>query len=218
VLDDWQSSSTAIYRYLTTGRRESSAVAMPDGGESSNTKFGINWQWESMEEGDWMKSLPRRYYVQPHQWQGILLLVLVLSGPTTVADPGKAPRLALLVAAPWEGETAMHNDLVALYNALRQRGFAPEEFLILEGSLTRSVLLAFLHDVQRRLGVWQRGDVWFSFSGHGTLRGTTAAEAQPGLLLTSSLHPSQEEQVWWDEVFAALQVPAAVQLTLLPDS
>jgi len=107
---------------------------------------------------------------------------------------------------------------VALYNALRQRGFAPEEFLILEGSLTRSVLLAFLHDVQRRIGAWQRGEVWFSFSGHGTLRGTTAAEAQPGLLLTSALHPSHEEHVWWEEVFAALQVPAAVQLTLLPDS
>jgi hypothetical protein len=171
-----------------------------------------------MEEGDEMKSLPRRYYVQFHQWQVILLLVLMLSGLASVADTGKAQRLALLVAAPWEGETAMHNDLVAIYNALRQRGFAPEQFLILEGSLTRSVLLAFLHDVQRRIGAWQRGEVWFSFSGHGTLRGTTAAEAQPGLLLTSALHPSHEEQVWWEEVFAAFQVPAAVQLTLLPDS
>jgi hypothetical protein len=171
-----------------------------------------------MEEGDRMKSIPRWYYEQSHQWQVILLLVLMLSGPATVADAGKAQRLALLVAAPWEGETAMHNDLVAIYNALRQRGFAPEEFLILEGPLTRSILLAFLHDVQKRISSWQRGEVWFSFSGHGTLRGTTAAEAQPGLLLTSALHPSHEEQMWWEEVFAALQVPAAVQLTLLPDS
>jgi hypothetical protein len=171
-----------------------------------------------MDEGERMNSIPRWYSVQSHQWQVILLLVLMLSGPAAVADTGKAQRLALLVAAPWEGETAMHNDLVALYNALRQRGFAPEEFLVLEGSLTRSILLAFLHDVQRRIGSWQRGDVWFSFSGHGTLRGTTATDAQPGLLLTSALHPSHEEQVWWEEVFAALQVPAAVQLTLLPDS
>jgi len=148
----------------------------------------------------------------------LLLLVLMLSGPATVADTGKAQRLALLVAAPWEGETAMHNDLVAIYNALRQRGFAPEEFLVLEGALTRSVLLAFLHDVQKRLGAWQRGEVWFSFSGHGIFRGTTAAEAQSGLLLTSALRPSHEEHVWWEEVFAALQVPAPVQLTLLPDS
>src|SRR5262245_51662183 len=165
-----------------------------------------------------MQSIPRWYSVQSHQWQMILLLVLMLSGPTTVADTGKTPRLALLVAAPWAGETAMHNDLVAIYNALRQRGFAPEEFLVLEGSLTRSVLLAFLRDAQRRIGAWQRGDVWFYFGGHGTFRGTTAAEAQPGLLLTSTLHPSYEQQVWWEEVFAALQVPAAVQLTLLPDA
>ena len=171
-----------------------------------------------MEEGDRMKSLSRWYYVQSHQWQVILLLVLMLSGPASVADTGKAQRLALLVAAPWEGETAMHNDLVAIYNALRQRGFAPEEFLVLEGALTRSILLAFLHEAQRRIGAWQRGDVWFSFSGHGTFRGTTAADAQPGLLLTSALHPSHEEQVWWEEIFAALQVPAAVQLTVLPDS
>src|SRR3989442_7903543 len=123
-----------------------------------------------MEEGNGMKSISRWYYVPSHQWQVLLLLVLLLSGPATVADTGKAQRLALLVAAPWEGETAMHNDLVAIYNALRQRGFAPEEFLVLEGALTRSVLLAFLHDVQKRIGALQRGGVWFSFSGHGNFR------------------------------------------------
>jgi hypothetical protein len=165
-----------------------------------------------------MKRILRLYHVQLHQWQGILLLVLLLLGPTTVADTGQTRRLALLVAAPWEGETAMQNDLVATYEALRQRGFSPEEFLVLAGPLTRSLLLAFLHDVQRRIGAWQSGEVWFSFSGHGTFHGTTAAEARPGLLFTSALHPSQEDQVLWEEVFAALQVPAAVQLTLLPDS
>src|SRR5438445_12649344 len=97
-----------------------------------------------MEEGDRMKSIPRWYYMPSHQWQVLLLLVLMLSGPATVADTGKAQRLALLVAAPWEGETAMHNELVAIYNALRQRGFAPEECIVLEGALTRYVILAFL--------------------------------------------------------------------------
>jgi len=124
----------------------------------------------------------------------------------------------MLVAAPWEGETAMHNDLVATYTVLRQRGFAPEEFLVLEGPLTRSLLLAFLQDVHRRIEAWPRGEVWFSFSGHGTLRGTTAADAQAGLLFTSALHPSPEDQVWWEEVFAVLQAPPAVQILLLPDS
>ncbi len=164
------------------------------------------------------KSISRWSRVCSHRWPLLLLLVLIFSAPATVAGTGRAQRLALLVAASWEGETAMHNDLVATYNALRQRGFAPEELLVLEGSLTRSTLLAFLHDARRRIGAWQRGEVWLSFSGHGTFRGTTAAEAQPGLLLTSALHPSHEEQVWWEEVFAALQMPAAVQFTLLPDS
>ena len=148
----------------------------------------------------------------------MLLLVLILLGSTTVADTETPRRLALLVAAPWEGETAMHNDLAATYRGLRQRGFAPGEFLVFAGSLTRSGLLAFLHDVRTRVRAWPDGDVWFSFSGHGTFRGTTVAEARPGLLLASSLHPSPEEQVTWEEVFAALRVPAAVQLTLLPDS
>src|SRR5262250_1922873 len=143
-----------------------------------------------------MKSTSRWYCVRSHRWRLLLLLLALMLPSVTVADTGKAQRLVLLVAAPWEGETAMHNDLTAIYDALRQRGFASEEFLVLEGALTGSRLLAFLHDAQKRIGGWQRGEVWFSFSGHGTFRGTTAAEAQPGLLLTSALHPSHEEHVW----------------------
>lgn len=165
-----------------------------------------------------MKRLPYWYHGQPSQWQVVLLLGLMLLGPTPVANAGQTQQLALLIAAPWEGEAAMHNDLVATYNALRQRGFAPKEFLVLEGPLTRSLLLAFLHDVHKRIAIWPSGHVWLSFSGHGTFRGTTAADARPGLLLTSVLHPSHEDQVWWEEVFDALDVPTAVQLILLPDS
>jgi hypothetical protein len=155
---------------------------------------------------------------QRYQWLGILITMLTLVGHSTAADPGEVRRLAILVAAPWEGETAMHNDLVATYTVLRQRGFAPEEFLMLEGPLSRSLLLAFLQDVHRRIEAWPRGEVWLFFSGHGTLRGTTTADAQAGLLFTNALHPSLEDQVWWEEVFAARQAPPAVQILLLPDS
>ena len=127
----------------------------------------------------------------------------MLVGHPTAAASEEVRRLALLIAAPWEGETAMHNDLVATYTVLRQRGFAPEEFLVLEGPLTRSLLLAFLQDVHRRIREWPQGNVWFFFSGHGTLRGTTAADAQAGLLFTSAVHPSPEDQMWWEDVFAA---------------
>src|SRR2546429_3760769 len=119
---------------------------------------------------------------QRYQWLGILLVVLMLVGYPAAADPGDTRRLVILVAAPWEGETAMHNDLVATYTVLRQRGFAPEEFLVLEGPLTRNLLLAFLQDVHRRIAPWPTGDVWFSFSGHGHFIGTTASDAIPGLL------------------------------------
>jgi hypothetical protein len=153
-----------------------------------------------------------------HQWHVVLMLVLVLLGQTTAADPEQARRLAILVAAPWQGEAAMHNDLMATYDALRQRGFAPEEFLILAGPLTRRGLVAFLHDIHQRIASWPDGNVWFSFSGHGTFTGMPATEARPGLLFTSAIPPSYELQIFWDEVFAELQVPAAVQLTVLPDS
>lgn len=156
--------------------------------------------------------------VPGRQWHMILTLLLMLVGQTTAAATAEARRLAILVTGPWEGKTAMHNDLVATYNALRQRGFAPEEFLIFEGPLTRGILLAFLQDVQRRIASWQQGEVWFSFSGHGTFSGMTAAEARPGLLLSSAIPPAPEHQVFWDEVFATLRVPMAVQLTVLPDS
>ena len=152
------------------------------------------------------------------QWHVILMLVLVLLGQTTSADPEQARRLAILVAMPWEGETAMHNDLLATYDALRQRAFSPEELLVLAGPLTRSGLLAFLHDIHRRIAPWPSGDVWFSFSGHGTFTGMTGAEARPGLLFTGEMPPSPEHQVFWDEVFATLRVPPAVQLTVLPDT
>jgi hypothetical protein len=146
------------------------------------------------------------------------MLVLVLLGRSTAAEPEPARRLAILVAVPWEGETAMYNDLTATYGALRQRGFASEAVLVLAGPLTRSGLLAFLHDIHRRIAPWPRGDVWFSFSGHGAFTGMTTAEARPGLLFTSEMSASPEHQMFWDEVFAALQVPPAVQLTVLPDS
>jgi hypothetical protein len=145
-------------------------------------------------------------------------MILLILGSTAAGETSGSRRLALLVAAPWEGETAMHDDLAATYTALRQRGFAPEEFLVLEGPLTRSLVLAFLQDVHRRIAPWPTGDVWFSFSGHGHFIGTTASDAIPGLLLASQMPPSQEQQVSWEEVFAALRVPTAVQLVLLPDS
>ena len=72
-----------------------------------------------------MKSRRCWYHVQPRQWQVILLLALMLLGPRPVAQTKQTRRLALSVAAPWEGETAMQNDLVATYKALLSAWLLP---------------------------------------------------------------------------------------------
>src|SRR2546428_7283318 len=61
---------------------------------------------------------PFYQHTQHYQWPGILIVMLMLVGYPTAADPGDTRRLAILVAAPWAGETAMHNDLVATHTAI----------------------------------------------------------------------------------------------------
>jgi hypothetical protein len=150
----------------------------------------------------------------------VLAVVGALLAPGPPSESASPPRrLAILVASAWKDDTSAHADVTATYQVLRRRGFAPEELMVLSGPLTRSALLAFLHDVRRRLASWDAGEVWLSYSGHGFYEGKTAADARPGLLLTGEpLPPGPEQQIFWDEVFAALQVPAAVPLTVLPDS
>ena len=151
------------------------------------------------------------------RWSALLLAVaLVLHAvPSGAATPR---RLAVLIASTWKDDTSAHADVIATYQVLRRRGFAPEELMVLSGALSRSVLLAFLQDVHRRVARWDAGEVWLSYSGHGSYEGKTVAEARPGLLLTGEpLPPGPEQQVFWDEIFSVLGVPAAVQLTVLPD-
>jgi hypothetical protein len=112
----------------------------------------------------------------------------------------------------------MHHDLSAMYDALRKRGFAPEEILLLEGVLTRRGLLDWLRDAHRRLTAWRQGDVFIYVSGHGFYQGTSVPTAQPQLLLRQTSALSLDVVVGWDEVFATLRVPAPVRLTVLPDT
>jgi hypothetical protein len=69
-------------------------------------------------------------------------------------------RLALLIAAPMPGEAAMHDDLAAMYGALRARGFRPDEILVLDGPVRRELLAAFLRDASARVAGWSHGDVF----------------------------------------------------------
>lgn len=49
----------------------------------------------------------------------------------------KNSPLALLIAAPHNGEAGMHHDVAAMYDAVIARGLTPEDILVLEGRLNR---------------------------------------------------------------------------------
>lgn len=142
---------------------------------------------------------------------------LLLALDSDHAAGASVPRLAVIIAAPWEGETAMGNDLAAMTDALLQRGFAPQDIVALEGSLMRPVVLALLTTVSRRVASWTDGDIVLIVSGHGNVHGTTPATARPSVVLSSE-EPIADYEVFWDEIFATLQIPAGVRLVVLPDT
>jgi hypothetical protein len=151
-----------------------------------------------------------------HRWSALLLLLFILpvNAGETMADGPQ--RLALLIIAPWGGETAMHNDLTAMYNALHLRGFSADEILSLEGQLNRRSFMSILQKARRRVARWRQGEIFFYFGGHGIFTGTKVSEARPGVW--SKNDPSGQYTVFWDEVFATLNAPANVKVILLPDN
>jgi hypothetical protein len=152
------------------------------------------------------------------RWSALLLFLFTLNVNADEAIADKSQRLALLIIAPWEGEVAMNNDLIAMYKALRLRGFSEKEILLLKGQLNRRSFLSFLQKARTRMATWHQGELFFYFGGHGTYTGTNASESRPGLWLKHDLKQSVEYTIFWDEVFATLDVPANVKVTLLPDT
>jgi hypothetical protein len=152
------------------------------------------------------------------RWSALLLFLFILAVNASEAKPDRPQRLAILIIAPWKGEAAMNNDLIAMYNALRLRGFSDKEILLLKGQLNRRSFMSFLQKAGTRMATWRQGELFFYFGGHGTFTGTNASESRPGLWLRHDLQQSVEYTVFWDEVFATLNVPANVKVTLLPDT
>lgn len=125
--------------------------------------------------------------------------------------------LAVLIAAPHAGDTSMHNDLVAMYEALRRLGVLPESILSIEGELTRRLLLDFLRSVQERVANWQEKRLFLYVGGHGFFVGDDAQSAKVGIELVSSQTLSDTHHIFWQEIFETLALPATVSLLLLPD-
>ena len=136
-----------------------------------------------------------------------------MSEPTNLLET----RLAVLIGAPHIGDLSMHNDIAAMYDALRQRALAPEEIICLEGALDRSLLLGLFAALSRRTAHWTRGQVLLYVSGHGYFDGDPGSRVRVGMELQETNALSDEYHILWDELFRALALPAPVQLILLPD-
>jgi hypothetical protein len=111
----------------------------------------------------------------------------------------------------------MHNDVVAMYGALLARGFFAKDILLLEGTLNRKLLMSLIGEANKRVATWKSGEMFIHYSGNGTFTGRTTSEARVGLQLASDQPNIKSHRVFWDEVFAALRLPANVKLILLPD-
>jgi hypothetical protein len=127
------------------------------------------------------------------------------------------PRQALLIGTPNEGDVSIHNDLAAMYDALKKRGLAPEEILSIEGNINRQILMPFLEGVSHKIAQWREGQFFLYLSGHGFFTGDTVEDARVGVQLQKATARSSVQNVYWDEVFTALSIPEAVTVIMLID-
>lgn len=132
-------------------------------------------------------------------------------------SPTAPNHLALLLATPQPGETAMLADQAAMTAALHARGLPADRILALQGQLDRPRVIALLQAVSRRVAGWSSGSVFVHVSGHGFFAGDPAETARPGLLFSESEDVTDDGHLFWDDLFAALALPPGVRLTLLPD-
>lgn len=126
-------------------------------------------------------------------------------------------QLALLIAAPQEGEPAMHNDMTAMTKVLLDRGVPVDHIFSLYGWLDRTLVLAGLRAVRRRIALWENGSLFIHVSGHGFFAGDTGETARAGLLFDESDDVTDDGHLFWDDFFAALNLPIGIRLILLPD-
>jgi hypothetical protein len=126
------------------------------------------------------------------------------------------PHLALLVGSPDAGQEGMHNDLLAMDQALQARGFPADRIFSLHGRLDRELVLAFLRAARRQMDEWNEGLLFVHVSGNGFFHGDAIENARPGLRFQES-QVDARAHLFWDEFFDALNLPAGVRLVLLPD-
>jgi hypothetical protein len=139
--------------------------------------------------------------------QGLVL------GPAFAASPR---RLALLLAAPWEGESFLGDDLALMQEGLRARGLTAAELISVLEPLDRERVASRLEEVSRRIAGWQSGEVFLYYNGHGMYAPAGGGWPEPGLQLDRKREQASSALLWRD-LFAILRAPPGVRVMVLPD-
>jgi len=125
-------------------------------------------------------------------------------------------RLALLFASPWEKSPLHEGDLALMQGGLRGRGLGDGEIESAMATFDRDGLLTLIKRVRDRIAAWSSGDLLIYYDGKGMYVSQTDARAEPGLQLNSN-RGQANSFILWREMFAALEAPPGVRVTLLPD-
>src|SRR4051812_37032044 len=90
-------------------------------------------------------------------------------------------RLALLLAAPWEGESFLADDVAMMHAALRTRGVGAADVISVLEPLDRAGVVRRLDEVRTRMAVWEDGDLFVYYNGHGMYGEAVNGVPEPGL-------------------------------------
>jgi hypothetical protein len=137
----------------------------------------------------------------------------MLARPVSAAS---ARRLALLVGAPWKGETFLGNGVARMQEALITRGFGRSETMTSTDAIDRKTLSGRLEEVRKRIASWREGEIFLYYDGHGLYSRATRGVPEAGLQLTGD-RDNPGSAMLWREVWGAIAAPRGVSVLVLPD-
>ena len=127
-----------------------------------------------------------------------------------------ARRLALLVGAPWKGETFLENGVARMQEALIIRGFRRSDTMTSTEATDRKTLSQRLEEIRKRIASWREGEIFLYYDGHGMYSRATRGVPEAGLQLTGD-RGDPGSRMLWREVWEAIGVPHGVSVLVLPD-
>jgi hypothetical protein len=125
-------------------------------------------------------------------------------------------RLALLLAAPWQGESFLGDDMALMQDGLRGRGLSAAEVIAVLEPLDRAAVTKRLEEVRRRIAAWRDGELFLYYNGHGMYGPARAGRPEPGLQLDRN-REQPGSFLLWRELFELVKAPPGVRLLVLPD-